>query len=156
MMKSKIKYLSLGLLFIALMIVCVPHLFYKNSGISTSIGTTESGSLENAYQIDYNTNNCRYFSPISFYLLGSGYVNAQLYNTLIQTYKACETACPNVDFRIMECSNKQGGKMPLHRTHRNGLSVDFMVPLLKNGKQNKFYDRLGLWHYLLQFDSSGN
>jgi penicillin-insensitive murein DD-endopeptidase len=55
----------------------------------------------------------------------------------------------------MECSTRNGGKTLLHRTHRNGLSADFMVPKIKNGKQTKFYDRLGLWHYLLGFDTLG-
>lgn len=55
----------------------------------------------------------------------------------------------------MECSDKKGGKVLLHRTHRNGLSIDFMVPKLKEQKQARFFDRLGLWHYLLNFDGSG-
>lgn len=46
--------------------------------------------------------------------------------------------------------------MLLHRTHENGLSIDFMMPLKKkNGKQRKRYDYMGLWHYLLKFDSDG-
>ena len=55
----------------------------------------------------------------------------------------------------MECSDRKGGRLMLHRTHRNGLSVDFMVPKMKKGKQIKFYDHLGLWHYLMNFDSFG-
>lgn len=154
-MKIKLKYIIAALILISMIIWATPQLFYKNSGDSYSVGTPGSGSLENAYLIEYKTNNSRYFSPISYYLFGNGYVNSRLYNTLIQSYKECEETCPNVDFRIMECSNRKGGDMMLHRTHRNGLSVDFMVPKHKKGIQNKFYDRLGLWHYLLQFDSSG-
>lgn len=155
MIKSILKLTLLGLILVALMIRCVPHMVYKNSGVSTSSGTPGKGSLHNAYQVNYKTNNAKYFSPMSYYLFGNGYVHSRLYNTLIQSYKECEKTCPNVDFRLMECSDKRGGVLMLHRTHNNGLSVDFMVPKIKNGKQSKFYDRLGLWHYLLQFDSSG-
>ncbi|MCG8698510.1 MAG: hypothetical protein MI922_10690 [Bacteroidales bacterium] len=155
MTKSKIKITLLGLTLIALMIRCVPHMVYKNSGVSTSSGTPGSGSLRNAYQVDYKTNNAKHFSPMSYYLFGNGYVNSRLYHTIVESYQECEKTCPNIDFRLMECSDKRGGNLMLHRTHNNGLSVDFMVPKIKNGKQSKFYDKLGLWHYLLQFDSSG-
>ena len=55
----------------------------------------------------------------------------------------------------MECSNQHGGQMKPHRTHQNGLSVDFMMPLKKN--QTPFYelDLMGKNHYLLTFDNYG-
>jgi penicillin-insensitive murein endopeptidase len=52
----------------------------------------------------------------------------------------------------MECSDKYGGKLKLHRTHKNGKSIDFMVP--KKGK-GFHYNNLGLLHYLLEFDENG-
>lgn len=139
----------------ALVIVCAPNILYTNSGVSTSSGTPGDGSLENAYQIDYKTNNSRYFSPMSYFLLGTCYVNSGLYQTIIDSYLECENTCPGIDFRLMECSTKKGGKVLIHRTHRNGLSADFMVPKIKEDKQIKLYDRIGLWHYLLNFDTSG-
>lgn len=155
MKHHKIKLILLLLGLIGITVSCIPHMFYTNSGISTSNGTPGNGSLTNAYQINYKTNNSKYFSPMSYYLFGNGYVNSRLYYTLIDAYKECEKTCPGIDFRIMECSSKKGGKVLLHRTHRNGLSVDLMVPKVKNGNQKKVYDRIGLWHYLLQFDSKG-
>ena len=155
MKTNRIKTGILFLVLIGLTAACVPNMLYKNSGSSVSKGTPGNGSLKNAYQIDYKMSNSKYFSPVSFYLMGNGYVNSRLYYTLLDSYKECEKTCPDIDFRIMECSDKKGGKVLLHRTHRNGLSVDFMVPKVKNGKQIKFYDRFGLWHYLLNFDSSG-
>jgi len=143
----------LGLIVIAF--VSAPNIFYKNSGISESIGATGNGSLKNAYQIKYKTNNSRYFSFTSYYLFGTGFVHSRLYQTLIDSYEECEATCPGVMFRTMECSLMKGGKMLIHRTHRNGLSVDFMVPKIKNKKQVKTYDRIGLWHYLLNFDDTG-
>jgi len=155
MRRRKKKTLFLLLIIMAILIGCAPNIFYTNSGISTSSGTPGDGSLENAYQIDYKTNNSRYFSPMSYFLLGTCYVNSSLYQTITDSYLECENTCPGIDFRLMECSTKKGGKVLIHRTHRNGLSADFMVPKIKEDKQIKLYDRIGLWHYLLNFNSSG-
>lgn len=155
MRRHKIKILLLFITLVGLTCGCAPHIFYSNSGESISYGTPGNGSLENAYQIDYRTNNSIYFSPISYYLMGNGYVHSKLHKTILDSYVECEKTCEGTKFRIMECSGKKGGKLSLHRTHRNGLSVDFMVPLKKNGKQKRAYDLLGLWHYLLEFNSDG-
>ncbi len=61
--------------------------------------------------------------------------HSKVYQTLIDSYKECQRTCPDVDFKIMECSNKKGGQMLIHKTHQNGLSVDFMIPK-KKGKQH--------------------
>jgi penicillin-insensitive murein endopeptidase len=155
MKRRKLKIIFLFIALLGITIACVPNMFYKNSGVSTSTGSPGNGSLKNAYQIDYKSSNYKYFSPMSYYLFGNGYVNSKLYRTIIGSYKECEVTCPGIDFRLMECSDRKGGKVLLHRTHRNGMSVDFMVPKKKNNKQKKFYDRIGLLHYLLNFNSSG-
>ncbi len=143
------------LLVLPLLICCVPHLYYSNTGTSISHGTPGNGSLENAWQVPYKTRNSRYFSPMSYYLFGNGYVNSKVYATLEDAYEICRKTSPGIKFRIMECADRKGGKLLLHRTHRNGMSVDFMVPKIKNNRQFKFFDRMGLWHYLLGFDARG-
>ena len=62
---------------------------------------------------------------------------------------------PEIEFGLMECSDKSGGNMLIHRTHENGMSVDFMVPKKRKGKQCKWLDYLGYVHYLLEFDDQG-
>ena len=42
-----------------------------------------------------------------------------------------------------------------HKTHQNGLSVDFMTPLVKDGKSYYDLDTLGADHYFLDFDDNG-
>jgi penicillin-insensitive murein DD-endopeptidase len=156
MKRSQVRLLVIvTIVVIALVIISIPNIFYSNLEASVSGGTPGDGSLKKAYQVEYTTSNARYFSIISYYLMGNCYVNSKLYNTVLNSYSECEKTCKNIDFRIMECSDKEGGKIMLHRTHRNGLSIDFMVPKIKDGKQTKFYDDLGLWHYLLDFNSSG-
>ena len=55
----------------------------------------------------------------------------------------------------MEFSRKEGGKIFPHRTHQNGLSVDFMMPLQKEGQPYYELDSKGASHYLLEFDKNG-
>ncbi len=140
---------------IAAVVVAAPHLFQRNGGESISRGTAGNGSFTNSYLLHYRTGNVSYFSPVSYFLMGNGYVHSRLYRTLEGTYSECEKTCQGIRFRIMECSAKRGEKLTLHKTHQNGLSVDFMVPKVKNGRQSRLFDRIGLWHYLLEFDEEG-
>jgi penicillin-insensitive murein endopeptidase len=66
-----------------------------------------------------------------------------------------ETLMPNRRFYLMELSNEKGGKIYPHRTHQNGLSVDFMMPMLKNNQPYYGLDTLGKNHYLLSFNENG-
>ncbi len=138
-----------------LLLLAIPEFFYKNKGNSQSIGSVAKGRLENAYLMPYSGANFSYFSPLSYYILNNGYTNSRVYKTIIDAYKVCEKSCEGIHFKIMECSNKKGGKMLIHRTHQNGLSVDFMIPKKKGKQQSTFFDKIGLWHYLLEFTDSG-
>src|SRR5690554_8143272 len=55
----------------------------------------------------------------------------------------------------MELSSEEGEKLYPHKTHQNGLSVDFMMPKLKDGKDYYGLDTLGVNHYLLKFNDHG-
>lgn len=123
---------------------------------SQSIGQINNGSLISGVRLPYKGENYKYFSKVSYYVLGRAYLNARVYNTILQSYKKCESTCPEIYFRVMECSRKHGGKAFPHRTHQNGLSVDFMIPLKKAGKQFRLYDKIGVWHYLLNTNEQGD
>ena len=43
-----------------------------------------------------------------------------------------------------------------HRTHQNGLSVDYMMPLEKEGAPYYELDEKGASHYLMDFDTEGH
>lgn len=140
---------------VAAIVVAAPHLLYRNRGESTSRGTVGNGSMANSHLLRYRAGNASYFSPVSYFLMGNCYVHSRLYRTLEDTYAECKNTCQGYQFRVMECSGKMGGKLTLHKTHQNGLSVDFMVPKVKYGRQSQMFDRIGLWHYLLEFDEEG-
>ncbi len=154
-MQKFLKYFLI-LLFITISVFSFPQLVYKNEGSSQSVGSVSNGTIINAYKLPYSGKNFSYFSPLSYYVLGRTYVHSRVYKTVINSYKKCETECSGIQFKLMECSNKKGGKMFPHQTHQNGLSIDFMTPLLKKGKPHRFYDHLGICRYLLNFDNSGH
>jgi penicillin-insensitive murein endopeptidase len=126
---------------------------YSTDTISTSKGSVSDGSLQNGALMPFSGANFRYFDTIS-YLARRAFVNNQVKLTILETYDSLLT-CSSTFFGLMECSNEEGGKLYPHRTHQNGLSVDFMVPILKNGKPNNDLNDLGVDHYFMQFDDDG-
>jgi penicillin-insensitive murein endopeptidase len=128
---------------------------YKDNGLpSESKGNAGNGSLLNGKLLPYKGKNFQYFDPKS-YLSGRAFVHQNLKKTLIQSYSILDSIAPGRSFYIMECSAEKGGKLPPHNTHRNGLSVDLMMPKLKNNKPFYDLDTLGFAHYTLAFDDSG-
>lgn len=121
---------------------------------SRSTGTVSNGTLQNGKLIPFEGNNYQYFDTSS-YLNDRAFVSDKVKKVLLDTYKELEREVPGRKFYIMECSDKNGGKIFPHRTHQNGLSVDFMVPLVKNGKAYYGLDNLGAVHYWLDFDKGG-
>lgn len=121
---------------------------------SKSVGSVSNGSLINGKLLPFSGTNFRYFDTTS-YLNKRAFVNDKLLKTIISCYNECEHVFPGHSFCLMECSNEKGGKIAPHHTHQNGLSIDFMTPLLKEGKPYYALDSLGAEHYLLEFDAEG-
>jgi len=149
--KAKILFL----LFVIAQLFTIPERLHTNKGASKSIGKVGKGQLENAWLIPYSGENFKYFSFISYYFMKNGYLHSKVHDTLLDAYQICEKTCPETYFRLMECANKKGGKMAIHNTHQTGMSVDFMVPKIKNGKPSRWLDKIGLWSYLLEFTDDG-
>lgn len=130
--------------------------FYNNhvndSLKSISVGSVSKGSIKNATLLPFSGKNFMYFDTTS-YLSGRAFSTEKTINAVINSYRELEDL--DRTFMIMELSNEHGGKMFPHRTHQNGLSVDLMVPLIKDGKPYTELDHDGVTHYLLDFDNSG-
>lgn len=126
----------------------------KDSIPSISLGNVGSGRLEHGKLVPFSGVNFSYFDTLS-YTSGRAFVNDKLLSTLQETYSNLEETLPKEHFCIMECSNEHGGKIHPHRTHQNGLSVDFMTPLKKDGASYYDLDKMGATHYLLEFDNDG-
>jgi penicillin-insensitive murein endopeptidase len=131
------------------------HQLHANDSIeSISKGSVGNGSIENATLIPFQGSNYEYFDKTS-YLGGRAFTNSKVAAITVATYEALELNGVDRHFRVMEFSRKEGGKMFPHRTHQNGLSVDYMMPVQKDGKPYYELDKKGASHYLLEFDKDG-
>ena len=135
----------------------IEEFYQKNRGDnlpSQSVGTVAKGALKNGKLIPFKGHNFTYFDAQS-YLNGRAFLNDKVLTTVLNTYKEFEILLPQRMFYVMECSNQEGGELFPHRTHQNGLSVDFMMPLIKDGLPFYGLDTLGAEHYFLEFDEYG-
>ena len=120
---------------------------------STCYGTASHGRLEEGVQIPESGPN---FSPYSSLgvALGRTYVHSKVAATMEAAYKSLAVSVPDKVFVYGESGWREGGRIRPHRTHQNGLAVDFMVPVLDSagksiplptGVTNKF-------GYAIEFD----
>lgn len=125
-----------------------------HSAGSVCYGTPSNGRLEGGLQIQASGAN---FTPYSWLgvSLGRTYVHAKVEKSIADAYKTLETAAPGKKYVYGESGWKDGGRIKPHRTHQNGLAVDFMVPVLnENGESEALpagvTNRFG---YAIEFDS---
>ncbi len=124
---------------------------------STCYGTTANGSLENGWELPSRGANFTAYSGMAR-LLGRTYVHSEVHSLVVAAYAELEESAPGKVFVYGETGFEDGGQFKPHKTHRNGLSVDFMVPVLdRDGNSvplpTGIFDK---WGYDLEFDSSGN
>lgn len=125
-----------------------------NAEHSISTGTTAKGTLVNGKLVPFDGSNFEYFDTSS-YLGGRAFLNDRVLKTYVEVYDTLAARHPGRRFRLMECSLRNGGPIPGHRTHQNGLSTDVMVPVTKNGEPYYALDSIGGWHYGLEFNNKG-
>lgn len=134
------------------------ELYYSNNTgneeQSISSGTVSKGTLKNGKLMPFQGDNFQYFDTLS-YLRGRAYTNGQVRKSILDTYQDFINLLPNRFFYVMECSNQNGGKIHPHRTHQNGMSIDFMMPLIKDNKPYYKLDTIGKDHYWLEFNNKG-
>lgn len=121
---------------------------------SKAIGLVNKGSLENGKLMPFSGENFTYFDTSS-YLYSRAFVHSDVRQAVLDSYSSCDSICPEYHFTLMECSNKKGGKIWPHRTHQNGMSIDFAMPLKKSNKQYRDLDLIGKDHYFMDFDNDG-
>jgi len=117
-------------------------------------GTPGNGTLINGKLMPFSGPNFQYFDALS-YCNGRAFVHSAIRDATLAAYKQLHSEVPGRMFGLMECAHQHGGKLRPHRTHQNGLSIDFMMPLVKDGEPYYKLDKTGLGHYLLDFDNAG-
>ena len=101
---------------------------------STCYGTTSDGRLESGVKLPASGTNFEGYSTIAR-AAGRTYVHSHVSEIILAAYKSLETTNPDKLFKYAETGFEEGGQFKPHKTHRNGLSVDFMVSVIdKTGK----------------------
>lgn len=123
---------------------------------STCFGSVARGRLENGVALPSSGPNFSSYST-SAESLGRTFAHSRVRDTVAIAYRALEKAAPGKVFVYGETGWKAGGRIKPHRTHRNGLSVDFMVPVLdRRGRSVPLpTSPLNRFGYDIEFDASG-
>lgn len=96
---------------------------------STCYGTTKNGGLENGVKLPKKGPNFLPYSSLGV-IAGRTYVHSKVCEVIINAFESLEKTNPDKIYMYGETGLKNGGRFKPHKTHQNGLSVDFMVPVL--------------------------
>jgi len=123
---------------------------------STCYGTTANGRLENGVKLPSSGDNFESYGSIPE-LIGRTYVHSKVRDTVVDAYASLEKDEPGRVFKFAETGYEKGGKFKPHKTHQNGLSIDFMVPVVdRNGKSVYLpTNALNKYGYNIEFDKKG-
>lgn len=129
-------------------------LWLESSQASVAHGSVRDGSIQGAKRLPFRGDN---FTTYSFpgYLFGRTFVHERVRQTVLDAFTVCADKVPETTFVIGETGLRKGGIFHPHRTHRNGLSVDIMTPMLRNDKPYRSYHLFNLWGYGIEFDDEG-
>ncbi|MBI3148652.1 MAG: penicillin-insensitive murein endopeptidase [Betaproteobacteria bacterium] len=120
---------------------------------SQCYGTVSNGRVEGSVKLPLSGANFSAYSTLAA-TAGRTHVHSKVADILEASYKTLAIAHPNTRYVYGETGWPSGGRFRPHRTHQNGLSVDFFVPV-KNGKgqsvplPTNLTDKLG---YDVEFD----
>lgn len=111
--------------------LCVITIFSFNvdSRESTCFGTTALGRLEQGVQLPDEGNNYVGYSSIAR-LAGRTYVHSKVRDIVVAAYADLEIMQPKKLYKYAETGFEEGGTFKPHKTHQNGLSIDFMTPVM--------------------------
>lgn len=123
---------------------------------SVCYGTTEKGRLENGVQLPVEGKNFQAYSWLGYHF-GRTYVHSKVREVIVSSYKTLERSAPEKIYVYGETGWPSGGRFRPHKTHQNGLSVDFMVPITDKAGRSvplpcSMFNKFG---YGIEFDSSG-
>jgi penicillin-insensitive murein DD-endopeptidase len=123
---------------------------------SRCFGTPAVGSLANARTLPLSGPNFQGFSGLAA-SLGRTHVHSTVEAIVSEAYAALAARRPELRFVYGEASWPNGGRLAPHRTHQNGTSVDFFVPVRDAAGRSlplptSPFTRFG---YDLEFDAEG-
>jgi penicillin-insensitive murein endopeptidase len=128
----------------------------ESSTSSRSVGTPSHGSLKHGKRLPSTGPNFRAYSRLGT-ALGRNTVHAKVRAVVLEAYAVAGRQVPTARFVYGETGWPSGGRFWPHRTHQNGLSIDFMVPVRT---RTRTPTELPTWPwqkfgYGVEFDSKG-
>ncbi len=143
----KIKYYLL-------ILVCLPC--YIQAEASQCYGSTAKGKLENGVQLPAKGKNYIGYSSVAR-LTGRTFVHSEVKDIIVSAYKMLQAEQPKKVYKYAETGFKNGGQFKPHKTHQNGLSVDFMTPVVNKSGQSVHLptNPLNKFGYNIEFDKNG-
>lgn len=132
--------------------LCMPSAFAERAP-SICHGETSKGFLENGWKLPSEVPNFEAYSAIGI-IAGRTYVHSKVYEVVVGAYKALQKDAPGKRFVYGETGFEEGGTFRPHKTHQNGLSVDFFVPVVNEAGKSvtlpiNAFNKLG---YNIEFD----
>lgn len=122
---------------------------------STCHGTPANGRLVDGISFPLSGDNFQAYSSLGW-MLGRAHVHEVVARASLDAWVRTRTGRPDTVFVYGETGWPRGGAFPPHKTHRNGTSVDFMVPVRRDGAPATLpataANRFG---YDLEFDDAG-
>ena len=123
---------------------------------SICYGTTKNGRLVNGVKLPSKGKNFISYGVIPVQA-GRTYVHSKVKKVVVDAYNLLSKEQSNKVYKYAETGFKKGGQFKPHKTHRNGLSIDFMVPVIdKQGKSVRLpTNPLNRYGYNIEFDKQG-
>lgn len=123
---------------------------------SVCYGTTKNGRLENGVKLPSKGKNFISYGVIPVQA-GRTYVHSKVKKAVVDAYAFLLKEQPGKVYKYAEIGFKNGGRFKPHKTHRNGLSIDFMVPVInKDGKSVHLpTNPINRYGYNIEFDKKG-
>lgn len=123
---------------------------------SRSIGTPASGRLEQGKRLPSRGANFRAYSDVGA-LLGRNAVHDKVRDTVLDAYARLARSRPADRHVYGESGWPGGGSFRPHRTHQNGMAVDFFVPVRDAAGRPAFFPSMpfNTFGYGVEFDAVG-
>jgi len=123
---------------------------------SQCFGTTANGRLENGVMLPAEGVNFEGYSTVGR-VTGRTYVHSVVKDIILAAYRELETMQPNKVYKYAETGMSTGGEFKPHKTHQNGLSVDFMTPVIDSSGHSVHlptnpFNKFG---YAIEFNKQG-
>jgi len=119
---------ALPLLLVPTLAGAIAYFITDDGKPSVCYGNSARGRLENGKRLRYSGANYRAYH-IAGFLTGRTFMHSAVRDAVRDAYAALERSDPGLRFVYAEAGWRRGGRFWPHRTHANGTSVDFMVPL---------------------------